>query len=168
MGVGSATGALPVEFQYFRATSQEGEVKLEWATATESGNKGFEIQHSTDARNWQTLDFEEGFGNSATEQLYAWWHDTPQLGANYYRLKQIDYDGAFDFSDVVAVRISSVKPLEVYPNPVQETLFIVVPETSIDQSVTVDCYDMVKLPCLASAMGKHIHHSFHRCLSVFT
>ena len=129
-GTGSATGALPVEFQYFRATPHAAEVKLEWATATESNNKGFEVQHSQDARTWKALDFVEGVGTTVQTQRYGYWHESPANGYNYYRLKQLDYDGAFEFSDIVEVRSKKKENIRAYPNPVREQVNIILPATN--------------------------------------
>lgn len=144
LGFGSASGTfLPVEFQYFRATPHGTEVKLEWATATESNNKGFEVQHSTDARMWAVLGFEEGFGTTAAEQRYAYWHAAPPHGTHYYRLRQIDYDGAFDYSDIVQVRLKGAAPLQFYPNPAHDHVNIVLPDGTDGQPVHITCTDLL-------------------------
>jgi trimeric autotransporter adhesin len=89
------------------------EVKLEWTTAQEIGNKGFEVQVSDNGLAYRNIAFVDGKGNSATVSSY-------QLAVNnandgYYRLRQIDFDGKFSYSPVVFVE--GVETLNVYPNP---------------------------------------------------
>jgi len=127
---GSASGALPVEFLYFQGKSQHDAIQLEWATSSESNNKGFEVQHSQDARTWKALDFVEGVGTTVQTQRYGYWHESPANGYNYYRLKQLDYDGAFEFSDIVEVRSKKKENIRAYPNPVREQVNIILPATN--------------------------------------
>lgn len=112
--------ALPVELTSFVATMHENGVRLNWQTATEENNAGFEVQRSKDGKNFETLDFVEGHGTTLEEQEY--FYDDKALRQNqeyYYRLKQIDYDGKFEYSDVITARLESTTGQvgHFYPNP---------------------------------------------------
>ncbi|MCB9033303.1 MAG: BspA family leucine-rich repeat surface protein [Chitinophagales bacterium] len=118
---------LPVELLSFTATENNNEVILNWETATEINNKGFEIEYSTDAINWITIGFVEGQGNASFNTSYDFTHQTPENGNNYYRLKQIDLDETFTYSDIAIVNIENnhhVEEFSIYPNPVINILNI--------------------------------------------
>jgi len=95
---------------------------LDWATATEINNSGFEIEHSTDGLSFDYVDFVPGSGGSSITIWYEFLHSQPGLGLHYYRLKQIDYDGEYEYSPVRTVLISEDDgddQLVAYPNPGQ-------------------------------------------------
>ncbi|MCF6269929.1 MAG: T9SS type A sorting domain-containing protein [Melioribacteraceae bacterium] len=129
--------ALPVELTAFTASISESGVSLIWTTATEVDNYGFEIQRASSREDgttpvqgdWSTLGFVEGHGNSNSPKEYSF-VDTNPLGADLtvaerirsYRLKQIDTDGAYEFSQIEGVEIPLLLPEEYmlhpnYPNP---------------------------------------------------
>nr|MCU0359051.1 T9SS type A sorting domain-containing protein [Cyclobacteriaceae bacterium] len=109
---------LPIELVYFRAKrTPEKLVYLEWTTALEINNERFEIERSTDGLNFQKLYEMPGAGNANQPITYSWIDRFPLLGISYYRLKQIDFDGQFSYSDVVSVRMEGLSPFQVYPNP---------------------------------------------------
>ncbi len=112
-------GALPVELGYFRAQENNGSVDLSWNTYSELNNQGFQIQRSKNGVDWNVLDFIVGRGTTDDEQRYHYRDPVPFWGDNYYRLKQIDYDGKYEVSDVLHIRIESDKVgnVEIYPNP---------------------------------------------------
>ena len=110
---------LPIELLYFRGKLQENnEVFLDWATTTEIDNKGFEVQKMIFNSNWESIGWIKGFGNTTEEKRYDFVDKNPNEGLNYYRLKQIDFDGTFNYSDVVAIDVEpSIKKLKIFPNP---------------------------------------------------
>jgi len=109
---------LPVELIYFRGQKIAGNIVLQWTTASEINNAGFEIQKSRDARDWQIIEFIEGQGTTDEINDYQYLDKNSFSGINYYRLKQIDYDGAFEYSKVIAVQYdNSENTLQVFPNP---------------------------------------------------
>ncbi|WP_188931801.1 T9SS type A sorting domain-containing protein [Dyadobacter endophyticus] len=118
----TSESAMPVTLTYFKAAKEGGIANLAWATAEEVNNKGFEIQRSADARNWNIIGFVENQtegGNSKGALSYDFKDASPMTGTNYYRLKQIDLDGTYMYSSAVALRFDVVKgALSVYPNPV--------------------------------------------------
>ncbi|MEL7223029.1 MAG: T9SS type A sorting domain-containing protein, partial [Bacteroidota bacterium] len=97
----SSANLLPVEFSAVTIkASQEGH-KVNWVTASEVNNDYFELQRSTDSQTWKIISQVNGAGTTYQEQSYWATDKTPQAGRNYYRVKQVDYDGAFSFSPIV-------------------------------------------------------------------
>ena len=111
-------GLLPVELAYFEAYKEEETVLLEWESLMELNNDGYEILHSLNGQDWNVLDFERGRNES---YKYQYVHYQPGGGTNYYRLKQIDFDGKFDFSDIRSIIIEEREDeINVYPNPTRD------------------------------------------------
>jgi hypothetical protein len=142
------TEIVPVELLAFTASVRNSEVELLWSTATELNNLGFEIECSIDGQdNFVTVGFVDGKGSS-TEINYYSFTDNPQVsGVNqlYYRLKQVDFDGTFSYSDVV--NVSYDVPAEFvlsqnYPNPFNPSTRIsyFVPKESF---VSIKVYDFL-------------------------
>jgi surface protein len=117
---------LPITLQSFTVQAQNNNTALlQWTTATESNNKGFVVQHSTDGIDFTTLDFvnsKAAGGNSSAQLNYNYTDTHPLNGVNYYRLQQTDLDGTVKYSDVRSVQFSDL--LSVYPNPVQSVLTV--------------------------------------------
>jgi hypothetical protein len=109
---------LPVELSAFTATALTKErVQLNWLTLTESGNSHFDIERSTDGRNFTFLGAVAGAGDSAEEQWYDFVDEAAVPGLNYYRLRQVDFDGTETLSEVRQVMVEGETRLSVYPNP---------------------------------------------------
>ena len=112
---------LPVELTSFTA-SREGEaVALAWSTATETNNAGFDVERSTDGETFTAIGFEPGVGTTEEAQSYRFVdRDAPFATTLFYRLRQVDTDGTFEYSPVVEVEVtpSAVALLPVAPNPV--------------------------------------------------
>lgn len=122
---GTADGVLlPVRLTAFRAELANGHVKLNWSTAQEIENKGFEILRSTDGRLWDKIGWIDGHGNTSWPQHYTFTDAAPASGKNFYRLRQLDLDGNFSFSDIAGVTIGYVTTLKLSPNPVEHILYI--------------------------------------------
>lgn len=105
---------LPVELIYFYASVQPESVLLKWGTATEVNNFGFEIERAYNTTaNWETIDFVLGSGTSNVPINYEY-PDTTVLrtGIVYYRLRQVDIIGGFEYSDTVTVNFLSSITLE--------------------------------------------------------
>jgi hypothetical protein len=127
--IGSTSGALPITLLGLKGRRVEGlrgemteEIRLEWSTASEINNKGFEVEMSDNGLAYQKIAFIEGKGNSTTIQPYN--HTTIQPYDSYYRLKQVDFDGTFSYSPIVFVE-GLVSEVKVYPNPSNGTFMVV-------------------------------------------
>lgn len=120
----TASNTLPVVFKFFTGSKEEGIVHLKWSTASESNNKGFEIQRSVNGAKYQAVGFVKGAGNSNITKTYSYTDANNTTGNVCYRLKQIDFNGASEFSKVTCVYIEAVKTTEVIttPNPFNASL----------------------------------------------
>ncbi|MGB5529968.1 MAG: exo-alpha-sialidase, partial [Ignavibacteriaceae bacterium] len=110
---------VPVELLSFTHKIVNGKVILNWITATEINNMGFEIQRSIDNNIYVTVGFVEGRGNSTTNQYYSF-TDESLSGKIYYRLKQVDFNGSYNYSPVIevdGVTVSTIQLEQNYPNP---------------------------------------------------
>jgi len=114
---------------------------LNWTTATEINNQGFEIEKSADGISFNNIGFVPGFGTTTEPKSYSYTDQSINSGIHYYRLKQIDFDGSFTYSGVAEVEVSlpTVFSLEQnYPNPFN-------PSTSIQFSLPVDARVTIKI-----------------------
>lgn len=118
--------ALPVALSNFRAQKVDEKVSLlNWTTSSESGNAGFQVERSEDGRNYKSIGFVAGAGNSQNEQRYTFTDEQPLAGKNYYRLRQLDLDGAYAFSEVRLLEYNrTATQLSVFPNPANSLLQI--------------------------------------------
>ncbi|MEM9885320.1 MAG: DUF4347 domain-containing protein [Bacteroidota bacterium] len=111
--------ALPVELTYFDAKEQNCNILLSWRTESEFNNSHFELEYSSNGKEFIPISKIKGAGTSLTPKEYAYDHSSI-ANVNYYRLKQVDVDGSYEYYETIAVT-SSCKPstpLNVYPNPV--------------------------------------------------
>jgi len=97
---------LPVEWLLFEAKKQNNSVLLHWATASEINSSHFEIQRSTDGLNFENIGWKSSAGFSSSITNYEFIDESPVIGTNYYRLKQVDFNGDFEFSINRAVSFS--------------------------------------------------------------
>ena len=110
---------VPVELISFTHRIVNGKVTLIWVTATELNNMGFEIQRSLDNNIFVTIGFVGGKGNSTTNQYYSF-TDESIPGKIYYRLKQVDFNGSYNYSQIIevdGVTVSTIQLQQNYPNP---------------------------------------------------
>lgn len=109
---------LPVELTSFTASVVNNGVRLNWSTATELNNKGFEIEKRTGSSSWSSIAFINGKGTTSENQNYAY-TDKTSNGKYQYRLKQVDFNGNFEYSKAVEVDFfsSSYSLNQNYPNP---------------------------------------------------
>jgi len=111
---------VPVEFVSFSATAQNGKVDLAWQTASETNNKGFEVERSLDNENFSTVGYVDGRGTTTQTSIYNFTDKFDVNGTVYYRLKQIDFDGTTAFSNTIEVESNLITGFEMfqnYPNP---------------------------------------------------
>jgi hypothetical protein len=101
----TGSGVLAIRLTSFTGTKSNGKVLLNWKTASETNNKAFEVQRSTDGVNWQMIGSVPGAMHSSTERQYHFTDNMPAAGKNYYRLLQKDIDGRFSYSGIVIIEI---------------------------------------------------------------
>ncbi len=129
IGIGeSATGTLPVELVAFTANVDGDVVVLNWTTATEVNNLGFEVQKALNGVDeWETFGFVDGHGNSNSVNNYSFVDASTVSGNVQYRLKQLDVDGASKYSSVIKITSTLAKEFVLeqnYPNPFNPTTVI--------------------------------------------
>lgn len=123
-GGGDITAPLPVNYLNFAANQIDNQVLLEWITDWELNNDYFEVQRSSDRTLFTPIGEVKGVGNSQVRQKYSFIDEYPQTTVNYYRLKQIDIDGAYEYSPIVEVSIEEKKPILLGPNPFSDHLLL--------------------------------------------
>jgi hypothetical protein len=119
--------ALPIELTDFWGVSTEEGNELYWTTATEMNNDYFEISYSSDGIDFEVLTKVDGAGTSSQELNYRFIHMNPKIGVGYYKIKQVDYDGAFEEFTTIAINndlIGNGKLFSnIYPNPSEGAFF---------------------------------------------
>ena len=138
------SGVVPVELSSFSANVNGTDVNLTWSTATETNNNGFEVQRKSGSE-FVTIGFVRGKGTTTEIQNYSFTDSKLSIGSYSYRLKQVDFDGSFEYSSVVNVDLTAptVFALEQnYPNPFNPSTLISysIPQNSF---VTLKVYDII-------------------------
>ncbi len=131
------TGSLPLELTYFRGELRDKNVQLDWGTAQETNLETFEIERSDDGYRWLSLTEVTAAGNTTSNRDYAFFDKQPLTGANYYRLKALSSDGQVDISPVVVVVVNGANAVRVWPNPVRETLYYSLGESTTEERLTL-------------------------------
>ena len=110
---------MPVKFLYINAQKKGSGVNISWATATEASNDYFDVERSNDGGiSWNAVARTKGSGNSSVTKNYAAYDAKPGAGINYYRIKQVDKDGASKYSTIVTYKlIISNTDISVLENP---------------------------------------------------
>lgn len=123
VGVASTSASvnpLPVELVYFRGVADNNEIHLDWATVSEVNNDYFEVLRSGDGIEFEVLGTVDGNGFSSELRDYGFIDSDPYLGANYYRLRQVDFNGDSELHNIIRVRNDYVMNgivASTYPNP---------------------------------------------------
>ncbi len=131
---------IPVRLISFEAFAEKNSIDLVWKTAMEINNKGFEIWRGTSEDNMQNIGFVEGSGNSQSELRYDFVDEDVEKGIRYYyRLKQVDFDGKFDWSEVRTAKILGELDFQFSPNPVTNTLNVSLGES---QLTSIEIYNL--------------------------
>ena len=120
-------GITPVELTLFNGKYSNGSVLLEWTTSSETHNYGFEIQKRYDNTSFKKIGFVNGFGTTSNGNNYSFEDDDLQSYRIYYRLKQIDFDGGFKYSDIINIENPALSDYNLYgnyPNPFNPTTTI--------------------------------------------
>lgn len=129
--INAATAAetpAPVELVYFTANKDDANVTLTWQTASEQNNSHFSIEKSTDGYIFLEIGQEEGQGSTLETTEYQFTDFAPSTGVSYYRLRQVDFDGNFTFSNIESVDFKGKRKTAIYPTPTTGRLNIQPPE----------------------------------------
>jgi hypothetical protein len=120
------TGPLPIELLKFEGYLNNDHVDLFWTTMSETDNDYFSVEHSINGIEWNRVAKVDGAGNSNQELQYSAAHDEPNLGVNYYRLRQTDFNGTYTYTDPISILFEE-DHLVIYPNPANTELNIYKP-----------------------------------------
>jgi len=138
---------LPVEWLYVQAKLIDNgkESLVQWGTSTELNNDYFEIQRSTDGKNFVVIGIQEAtnLGNGSD---YAWIDKTPNVGVNYYRIRQVDYNGDTSFSKIVSIKtvpVSKRSRMTVYPNPTHPNNVNLSIYSNLEGTVNIRFFDAI-------------------------
>ncbi|HEX5168619.1 MAG TPA: PA14 domain-containing protein [Cyclobacteriaceae bacterium] len=115
---------LPVTWYYFNGYYENGANILEWKTASELNNVGFDIERSFDGKAFEKIGWTGGHGTSNQNHEYNFSDKSPRLGWNYYRLTQIDYDGKFEYSRLIPIYVDEFEDIQIYPNPIKDHIYL--------------------------------------------
>jgi hypothetical protein len=133
---------LPVELAAFTGTEEEEGHLLRWTTVSENQNSHFEVQRSMDMQLWQAISVIEGQGTSLQATDYQFLDEDRNAGTSYYRLKQVDFNGASTFSDVVALKwVPLFEVGRLFPNPTTSTSTLTIHQESGGR-VFIDVLDL--------------------------
>ena len=145
--VSHEVGVLPIKLESFDATKRTDAVELNWITKSEENNEGFYIERSINRTDFEQIHFEKGNGTTNEKVNYSFTDEHPLDGVNYYRLKQIDFDGAFEYSNMVSVDFKGQVSIKLFPNPSTDKL-----------TITGDFSELVTLK-IVDLNGKVLHQS---------
>jgi hypothetical protein len=135
---------VPVELAAFRADVNEGSVVLNWQTASETNNKGFEVQRNS-GEGYQVVGFVQGNGTSTSSHSYTFTDKNVNSGSYTYRLRQVDFSGKSEYSQEVSVSVELPKVYTLsqnYPNPFNPTTQISF-NLAADSKVTLKIFDVL-------------------------
>jgi surface protein len=135
-------GALPVTWLDFTGQFAKNKVVLNWKTASEQNNAGFDVERSADGRSWSKIGFIPGKINSAVVTPYSYTDLLPLKGLSYYRLKQIDLDKNFSYSRIVQINSVTTDEVSIWPNPVTNMLNIGINERYRNEKLYLTVTDM--------------------------
>lgn len=134
-------GALPVDLVAFNAYLKDDAILVNWLTASEENNDYFDLQYSTNGLDFRTISTIEGEGTTSEVQRYEYLHTDIERGDNFYRIKQVDYDGNFEIFDIVVVTVKGDKDIfNIYPSQVFNEINFETP-SRVDKETEINIYN---------------------------
>ncbi|MCB9325779.1 MAG: T9SS type A sorting domain-containing protein [Lewinellaceae bacterium] len=144
IGAFESLGTLPITLVFFEGRQSEENVLLNWVTASEHNNLGFEIEESQNREHFQKIGKIQGNGTAFEQNHYTFNVKNPAIGINYYRLKQIDFEGQFDYSPVISVHFKERNGNigAFYPNPSHSGVVTLAYTPQNEDEISVSVFDM--------------------------
>lgn len=134
---------LPIELTEFEVYPNESEIILNWGTATETNNDYFIIERSKDGSSFEEISRKDGQGTITTHTFYQHIDSEPFFGENYYRLKQVDFDGTYTYSDIVSVMMDfSLVNVEIAPNPIRTNFTVSLTSRNESNELSISVFDI--------------------------
>ena len=125
---------LPINLFLLKSNIIKETIILSFSTATERNNNYFSIEHSDDGVRFESIGKVNGAGNSITQHDYTFTDEHPLKGLNFYRLKQVDFDGQFSYSPVVTVTFGQTGGIRLAPQPVSDHLQVTLEHANEQES----------------------------------
>ena len=153
---------LPTDLVYFTAEKKQQGVVLDWATASEVNNDKFQIEESNNGHDYEVIGEVQGQGTHSGFQNYSYSMKSLPSGTSYYRLKQIDYDGRYEYSDVVSINhhLENEQIRVFYPNPTTSGVVNMEYNSISDNKISISVFDMagnvVSSPKQTTSIGENI------------
>ncbi|MCW3102647.1 MAG: hypothetical protein JWO09_1087 [Bacteroidetes bacterium] len=138
---------LPIELLSFTGIAGPDGNLLSWSTASETNNDYFELERGRDASSFTTIGTIDGHGNSSTVLNYDLTDSHPLPGINYYRLRQVDFNGEYTYSNAIAISTAEEAFVLAYPNP------------AASQQISVDVSGNISEVSIYNMMGEVVYHS---------
>lgn len=157
--------ALPVELVEFKGEIRGGNTILNWSTATEINNAGFEVQRSTDGKDFRKVGWVTGEVNSSRKLSYEYTDNTIQSNREYYyRLKQVDVDGRHEFSNVITVTHRDHSRLmleEIMPNPVAADQVLLQLSSGNEEQLRLEIFNTVGERVMEQEIRTNVGYNSH-------
>jgi hypothetical protein len=142
IGSSNSGTPLPVELLNFNASlSEQKTVELNWITTTELNNDFFTIERSNNGINWEPIKEIDGAGNSSSLLSYSTIDQDPYFGISFYRLKQTDFDGQYEYSQIRSVKLERLanSQIEIYPNPTNNKIILIGNTSELEDIKIFNC-----------------------------
>ncbi len=138
-GVLTNESPLPVSLESFGSQILSDIIRLNWVTVSELNNDGFSVEKSINGNDWNEIGWVDGAGTTTERQVYFFLDGNPVAGSNYYRLRQIDFDGAISLSKIISQNFAtqSDQTVSIYPNPVRDKLVVNISENKEIQDIEI-------------------------------
>lgn len=134
-----AASSLPVTIKDLRGNRNQKEIALEWVAASEIGVSHYDILGSANGNTWNTIGSVKASDHKDMEKYYS--HSSIELKNQYFKISSEDYDGKRTESDIIYIALTAISDFEVYPNPVDDVLYINMSEVD-SETIDIDIYDM--------------------------
>lgn len=132
----TSSGPLAVRFLNFEGSVDDKKVNLDWTTGKEANTDHYEVERSTNNVDFTTIGSVPAT-NSSQENTYHFTDEDPQVGNNYYRIKEVDSDGRFTYSEVIRINYPNTLQMQVFPNPATNNIQIQLSGVQADQQATL-------------------------------